>query len=181
MLNLIFVLACATQAEGDLASTQAATDALAAPATATPVAALPAKPVQPNPVDLPVEPNAEAMPAGADKVQALLLARHNEDLPDKAAIDFHGEGQAILEYLAVTPGSMVVQERALILRGLYEGNSFCVDQAVNAGHPKLQAAAVRCLVGKELSEESLAQVQEMADDADPRIQSAAQAVLAAQP
>lgn len=174
MLNLIFVLACANgpQASSDLAGAQGAQDVPAA----TPVVALPSKPAQTAPIDLPIEPVGE-MPAGADKVQALLMARHNEDLPDKAAIDFHGDGQAILEYLAQADGSMVVQERALILLALYPGNALCSEMAAEAPHPKLRAAAVRCFKGKTLSAEELAVVQAAAKSQDPRVQAAVTAVL----
>lgn len=172
MLNLIFVLACATgpQAEGDLAGAQTAPEG----PDAEPMAALPSKPVNPAPVDLPPEPEAGDVPAGADKVQALLMARHGDDLPDKAAIDFHGEGAQILEYLAVTPGSMVVQERALVLRGLYEDAGFCVDQAVHAAHPKLQAAALTCLAGAELTQVEREALAPVLESEDPRIQAASE-------
>lgn len=178
MLNLIFVLACANgpQAEGDLAGAQPAPVGPAA----EPIAALPSKPVDPAPVDLPPEPAAGEVPAGADKVQALLNARHSGDLPDKASIDFHGEGAQILEYLAVTPGSMVVQERALMLRGLYEGSSFCVDQAVHAAHPKLQAAALGCLAGAELTQVEREALAPVLESEDPRIQAAAEGLTTAE-
>ena len=174
MLNLIFVLACANgpQASADLAGAQGAQDVPAA----TPMAALPAKPVQPAPIDLPIEPVGE-VPAGAEKVQALLMAHHNDDLPDKAAIDFHGDGQAILEYLAQAEGSMVLQERALLLLALYPGTELCGQMAAEAPHPKLQAAAVRCFKGKTLSAEELAVVQAAGNSQDPRVQAAVMAVL----
>lgn len=174
MLNLIFVLACANgpQSSADVGSADlAGAQVLGDVAVAEPMTALPSKPVQTAPAD-PLEPVAGDMPAGADKVQALLLAHHSGDLPDKAAIDFHGDGQAILEYLAVNEGAMVVQERALVLRGLYAGTSFCVDQAVNGAHPKLQAAAVRCLAGMELTEMDQDALAPVFESEDPRVQSA---------
>jgi len=176
MLNLIFALACANGPEspGDVASGDlAGAQELGHVAAAEPLAALPSKPVQSAPVDLPLEPAAgDEVPAGADKVQALLMARHNGDLPDKAAIDFHGDGQAILEHLALTPASMLVQERALVLRGLYPGARFCVDQAVSGAHPKLQAAAVRCLAGQQLTKTEQDDLSPVLESEDPRIQSA---------
>ena len=175
MLNLIFVLACANgpQSPGDVVSGDlAGAQELGDVAAAEPLAALPSKPVQSAPVDLPLEPAAAEVPAGADKVQSLLMARHNDDLPDKAAIDFHGDGQAILEHLALTPASMLVQERALVLRGLYAGTSFCVDQAVSGAHPKLQAAAVRCLAGQQLTPAEQDALAPVLESEDPRIQSA---------
>lgn len=170
---LLLAIACAEQAPVEAG--------LAAGATAQAIEALPSKPPQ-------VESQREAAadtpdaPSGTEAVLALLAARHVDDLPPREVIDSHGDGQAILQYIAEFHPGMVEAERATLLLASYPASTeFCLARAQADIHPKLQAAGLRCVVGRELSEAQLQVAQDALASDDPRLQSAAQVLLSAQP
>jgi hypothetical protein len=147
----------------DLAATDTGTDS----ATDTPTAGEP----------------ASDKPANVDGVLELLLARHADDLPDKATLDSHDRAPAALRWIATHDERLITQARALEALGFWPDDSnrdFLLAAAVDAKRPvKSRAAAWKGLAAWDLKgdvELLNAATEASADPAVP-IARAAQAAL----
>ena len=128
----------------------------------------------------------QAVPEKSQKLRALLLARHPEDLPDKAAMDLHGAPDA-LHWLATDDEMMIIRTRALTSLAQYDdpaSTALCtgVFQEEDV-HAKLKAAAIRCLAAADLMADATLRNQLLASvrDTDPRVGLASVEVLSSVP
>lgn len=153
--------------------------ALAGP-VATPVQRLP--PVERPSATLPAVEAPEA-PPGTDEVEALLRARHAEDLPTKAALAPHPGAEASLQWLARYADTLLVADRAATLLGSWpsdENTLLCADLLNSAPHPKVRAAGARCL-GGQAGESAETALRGALTAADLRIGVAAATALRSKP
>lgn len=146
-------------------------------ALATPITELPAKPVDQGPLTIDQNPNPQVNTA----IRDLLLAKDVADLPDRAALDTHGDAAKDLADLATLDQQLIVRERALMLLALYPEphiGVFCRKMMEDA-EPKVRAAAARCLAGQNLSASDTQRkaLEAALSDPDPRVGIAAAEVL----
>lgn len=120
------------------------------------------------------------IPADVASVRELLFARHAIDLPTHDVVVKNG-GVAPLTWLATNDELLSVRERALLsLRSFTEprAHDVCRSLVVDAEvHPKLRAAAIRCLHPADLDAPTTKRVAEGLHDPDPRVVVASQALL----
>ena len=174
MTLLLLTLACA--------GSKSAETPEPAPSTATKVETRDAEARATAVVEVPAEeePAAE-LPEGAKPIRDLLLARHADDLPDKATLESHEGALAHLTWLAENDQQMLVMARALDLLGYWdEALPMLRETAADTGkHSKLRSAAILGLVRSDLSddEESRAVLTKLSGDADERVSAEAKAAL----
>ncbi len=133
-------------------------------------------------VAVPAETEApQALPEGVKPVRDLLLARHADDLPDKATLERHEGALEHLQWLAAHDDQMLVRARALDLLGYWEEALPLLRQtaADSAAHGKLRSAAILGLLRSDLSDDeaSRALLGELSSDADDRVADEARAAL----
>ena len=167
----------------------------AAPKVIKPLAAPPVTPRTVEPVDAtntgtdtavdtPVTgESAGDQPASVDGILELLLARHADDLPDKATLDKHDGAPTALRWIATNDERLITQARALEAPGFWPDDSnrdFLLGVAVDTKRPaKTRAAAWKGLAAWDLKadiELLNAATEATADPAVP-VARAAQAAL----
>lgn len=125
-------------------------------------------------------PSAE-LPEGVKPVRDLLLARHADDLPDKATLESHEGAMGHLQWLAANDEQMLVKARSLDLLGYWEEAlpGLRETAADTEAHSKLRSAAILGLVRSDLSDDepSRALLTTLSSDADERVASEAKAAL----
>jgi hypothetical protein len=137
--------------------------------------------------EAPATTEAPPMPAAASTVRELLMARHNDDVPDRATLDAHAGALEALVWLASHGDPLVVRARALRVLGQYaEDDARAVQVAVASdsnAHPSLVAAAILGLGDRGFGSDADSRrvVESRSSDADPRIAEAAATALAAPP
>ncbi len=126
---------------------------------------------------------ASDKPASVDGVLELLLARHADDLPDKATLDKHDGAPAALRWIAANDERLITQARALETLRFWPDDSnrdFLLGTAVDAKRPvKIRAAAWKALAAWDLQAdvELLNAATEASADTAVPVARAAQAAL----
>lgn len=116
-------------------------------------------------------PDACAEPTCWASLEQRLRARHDEDLPDRAALDRLPQSEAGLTWLAGHADTLLVRARALDLLGLYAGDAargvLLAALTDTSSHDKLRRAAVLGLARFDLATDTTvraALVARLADD-----------------
>lgn len=129
----------------------------------------------------------EGAPASTDEIRGLLLAHHDEDLPDRATLEKHEGALESLAWLARNDDTLVVRERALLLLAQWPSDptasAVCAEVLASEAPAGARAAAATCLGNQALStdEALLKQVVGALRDPDGRVGSAAALALAGVP
>jgi hypothetical protein len=136
-------------------------------------------------VEVPVDEAPPAvLPEGVQPVRDLLLARHADDLPDKATLSSHEGALEHLQWLAANDDQMMVRARALDLLGYWDEALPLLRQMAGdaEAHGKLRAAAILGLVRSDLSDDEASRtlLGVLTSDPDERVAAEAQAALASE-
>ena len=175
------------EAEAIVEAPETVTPAVIKPLAAPPLTPLTGVADRPSAGAVDAEPAGEAAPAdrpaSVDGIVGLLLARHAEDLPEKATLDAHAEAPETLRWIALHDERLIIQARALEALGLWPDDTnraFLLRVASDStAQVKSRAAAWKGLAAWDLKadvELHAAATEATADPAVP-IARAAQAAL----
>ena len=131
------------------------------------------------------QPGPDGSPASAPAVQALLGARHRDDLPDRKTLDKHDDAHAALLWIAEHGHRAILKNRATELLGLYpdyvDAHAATLDRYAgeDAPHAFIRTAALKAWAKHpaEVRQARVATFEAAIRSDDPRVKQAGHAAL----
>lgn len=136
----------------------------------------------PTPV---AQPGPDGAPASAMAIQALLGARHRDDLPDRKTLDKHDDAHAALLWIAESGHRAILKNRATELLGLYpdyvDVHADTLDRYAgeDAPHAFIRTAALKAWAKHppEVRQARVTTFEAAIRSEDPRVKQAGHAAL----